>query len=110
MLSVNVKLTLQGGDRHSPVDIAATLAHPDNEVQYDETRAFSEQFEPMFVANYTISYKITRRKTSHEFAIKHLNATNTKGFQGHLYNYRTNEIEAFRYTLSLPNISYKFEF
>ena len=110
VISANIKLTLQGGDRYSPIDRDATLAHPDKEVQHDESRAFSVQFEPMFVANYTVSYKINRKKIAHEFAIKHLNATNVKGYEGHLYNKRTGEIEPYRTTLSLPNISYKIEF
>ena len=110
VISANIKLTLQGGDRYSPLDRDATLAHPDKEVQHDESRAFSEQFEPMFIANYTVSYKINRKTISHEFAIKHLNATNVKGYEEHLYNKRTGEIEPYRTTLALPNISYKIEF
>lgn len=55
ILSVNLKLTLQGGDRYSPIDVEATLKHPDKEVQYDETRAFSKQYSPMFIGNYTVS-------------------------------------------------------
>ena len=110
VLGMNLKLTLQGGDRYSPVDLDATIAHPDNEVQHDETYAFSEQFEPMFVANYTFSYKINRKKVSHEFALKHINATNAKGYSAHMYNSKTGETEAFRSTLTLPNISYKIEF
>lgn len=110
VLSVNLKLTYQGGDRYSPIDLEATLADPDNEVQYDESRAFSEQFKPMFIASYTLSYKINKKNVSHEFAVKHINATGTKSFHGHMYNYHTNEIEAYRGTLALPNILYKFEF
>ena len=40
MLSVNVKATLQGGDRYSPIDVKATMAHPDYEVQYDLTKSY----------------------------------------------------------------------
>ena len=44
ILSANAKFTLQGGERYSPLDHAASLAHPDKEAQYDETRAYSEQY------------------------------------------------------------------
>lgn len=110
VLSANIKLTLQGGDRYSPADLDATLGHPDQVVQYDETRAYSMQFSPMFLASYTISYKMNKKNLSHEFAVKHINATNTESYYGHIYNYRGNEIEPKRGTLSLPNISYKIEF
>ena len=60
ILSANAKFTLQGGERYSPLDHAASLAHPDKEAQYDETRAYSEQYPVMFIANFTVSYKINR--------------------------------------------------
>ena len=65
ILSVKLKLTLQGGDRYSPIDLEATMNHPDKEVQYDETKAFSKQYSPMLIGNYTVSYRINKRKVSH---------------------------------------------
>ena len=110
VLGLNLRLTLQGGDRYSPVDLEATLADPDNDVQYDESRAYSRQFEPMFLAGFTASYKMNRKKVSHEFALKLINATHTESYIGHLYNYHTKEIEPYKTTLSIPNILYKIEF
>ncbi len=110
VFSANLRLTLQGGDRYSPTDLEATLADPDNDVQYDESRAYSQQFDPMFLASFTLSYKINRKKTSHEFAIKYINATNTESYYGHLYNYHTKEIEPYKGTLAIPNIMYRIEF
>lgn len=110
MLSVNAKLTFQGGDRYSPIDEKLTLEHPDKEVQYDETRAYSRQLAPIFLTNISVSYKINKKKSTHEFAVKLLNATNYKEYGGHAYNLKTNKIEANRYAMSLPNIYYKVEF
>jgi len=110
VLSVNLKLTLQGGDRYSPVDEAATLAHPDRKTQYDETRAYSKQLSPMFLANYTISYRMNRNKVSHEFAIKGMNATGYKEYFGHEYNLKTGVIEPRRLKNSIFNIVYRLDF
>lgn len=110
MLSINLKFTYQGGDRHSPIDLQATLNHPDKEVMYDETRAFSEQYPSMFIVNATASYKINRRKVSHEFAIKTINTTGTKEYYGHGYNMKTGEIERLDNSMAIPNISYKLNF
>ena len=63
ILSINLKLTLQGGDRYSPIDMEATMKHPDKEVQYDERKAFSKQYSPMFIGNYTVSYRINKKKS-----------------------------------------------
>lgn len=109
-LSANLKLTLQGGDRYSPVNEAATLAHPDKTTQYDETRAYSGQLSPMFLANYTFSYRINRTKVSHEFAVKGMNATGYKEYFGHEYNLKTGVIEPKRTKNSIFNVTYRLDF
>lgn len=110
MLSVNLKLTTMGGQRYTPVDKAATLAHPDKEVQYDESRQFSEQFSPMFIGDFSISYKMNRRKTAHTFSLKSVNATRQKEYLKHKYNIITENIEPVYSTNSLFNVSYKIDF
>ncbi|WP_276807067.1 TonB-dependent receptor [Bacteroides stercorirosoris] len=107
ILSVNLKMTLQGGERYAPIDVEATMAHPDKEVQYDETRAYSIQRSPMLIGNYTVSYRINKRRVSHEFAIKGINFTGAKEYIQHLYNIKTEKIEASEQKTGLTNISYK---
>ncbi len=110
ILSLNLKATVQGGDRYSPIDVEATLNHPDKVVQYDESKAYSKQFSPQVIINGTASYKINRRKVSHEFAIKMVNLTGTEEYSGHEYNLQTGKIEPNKSATSIPNISYKLEF
>lgn len=110
ILSVNVKLTFQGGERYTPVDIDATLAQPDLSVVYDTDRAFSKQLDPVFLANFNISYTLNRRKVAHEFALKMLNATRYKEYYGDSYNLKTGNIDKMFSATSIPNISYKIQF
>lgn len=110
ILSANAKFTLQGGERYSPLDHAASLAHPDKEAQYDETRAYSEQYPVMFIANFTVSYKINRKKVAHEFAIKALNVTGTEEYYGYHYNLKNGVMERNGNSIPISNISYKLEF
>ena len=110
VLGVNLKLTYQGGERHSPVDEQATMNDPDKVVQYDESKPYSKQLSPMLLANYTVSYKMNRKKVSHEFAIQGLNATRYKEFYGHFYNEKKYKIEEYNGATSLMNISYKIQF
>jgi len=110
MLSVNVKMTFQGGDRYSPVDREKTLAHPDYLVQYDEENAFSLQRDPMFIMHYTVSYRMNRKNKTHEISIKHINCTGTKSFYGYEYDYKNDVFEPQTFNLSLPFIAYKIEF
>lgn len=110
VLGINLKLTLQGGERYSPIDEPATMNDPDKKVQYDETKAFSKQLSPMFLANYSASYRMNMKKTSHEIAIQGVNATGYKEFYGHVFNTKKNSIEAYREATILTNISYKIYF
>ncbi|NDV56527.1 TonB-dependent receptor [Bacteroides sp. 519] len=110
VLSINLKLTLQGGNRYSPVDEAATLAHPDLKTQYNETEAYSKQLSAMFLANYTVSYRMNRNKVSHEFAVKGMNATGYKEYFGHEYNLKTNVIEPRRIKNAIFNVTYRLDF
>ncbi|WP_223585076.1 carboxypeptidase-like regulatory domain-containing protein [Sphingobacterium sp. GVS05A] len=110
ILGVNLKLTLQGGQRYSPVDEASSLLHTDREVQYDESQAYAKQFDPLFVANYTITYRMNRSKRSHEFAVKLLNATGTKEYYGHAYNLNGHNIETKKQATSLFNVLYRIDF
>lgn len=110
ILSANVKLTLQGGERFSPLDTELSLAHPDKEAQYDESRAFSQQYPTMFLANFTVSYKINKKKVAHEFAIKALNVTGTQEYFGYHYNLNSKVMERNGMSTPLSNISYKLEF
>lgn len=64
----------------------------------------------MFLANFTVSYKINKKKVAHEFAVKALNVTGTKEYFGYHYNLNSNVMERNGMSTPLSNISYKLEF
>ncbi len=108
MLSVNIRFTYQGGNRYTPVDeSASTLSQ---EVLYDESKAFSRQFDPSLNAHFTASYKINKSKTAQEFALKILNITGQPDFNGFKYNYIENRVDKDLASIVIPNLSYKVEF
>lgn len=110
MFSVNLKASTIGGQRYTPVDESATWAHPDKEVQYDESQQFSKQFSPMFVGDFSISYKINRRNLAHTVAVKSVNATQQKEYINHKFNLHTRTIEPFFSSNSLFNFIYRIDF
>jgi len=107
-LSANIRLTVQGGDRFSPVKEAESIAARD--VVYDQSRAFALQTPVMTQAHWTMSYRINNQGVSHEIALKILNATMQKDFYGYRYNFRTNSIDENSEAIFIPNLSYKIEF
>jgi hypothetical protein len=108
IFGVNIRCTYQGGDRYIPADMEASRIQ--GKVAYDDSRAYEAQLEPAFIAHLTMSYKINRRKTAHEFALKMINVTGYKELNGYYYNYRTGESEMSRDAVSIPNVYYKISF
>lgn len=108
VFSVNLRLVFQGGDRYSP--ISETASQTTKSIVQDENRAFANQLSPSFLAHLTTSYKINKRKTSHEIALKFLNVTMYQEFFGFRYNLINKRAEEYRQPIIIPNLSYKIEF
>jgi hypothetical protein len=104
----NIRLSYQGGDRYSPVDRMASQQA--EAIVYDENHAFSKQYAPAFVCHFTVGYKINRQNSAHEFALKVINATMSKEYFGHKYNFKTQQIDLDHEFIMIPNVSYKIEF
>jgi hypothetical protein len=108
ILSLNTRLSFQGGDHYTPINTTQSIA--DKDVVFDETKAFSQQYSPAFTSHFTASYKLNKKKTAHEFALKIINLTQYKEYLGFRYNYHTQTVDTDREATFIPNISYKIEF
>lgn len=108
MLSLNTRISYQGGNRYSPVNETASYLAKD--IIYDETRAFSLQADPVTNVHVTASYRINKRKSAHEFALKLLNATGQADFYGYKYNLQKNTIDKDEASVVIPNLSYRIKF
>jgi hypothetical protein len=108
IFNANIRLSYQGGDRYSPVDLTASQ-HAE-EVVYSEKEAFSKQYPSSFICHFTIGYKINRKSSAHEIALKMINAAMSKEYFGHRYNFKTRQIDLDSEVVMIPNISYKIEF
>ncbi len=108
VLSLNTRLSYQGGDHYSPINLSQSIANQG--VVFDERKAFSQQYSPAFTSHFTASYKINKRKTAHEIALKIINLTQYKENMGFRYNYQIQTVDLNREATFIPNISYKIEF
>lgn len=108
VISANVRLGYQGGERYSPIDdVASALA---KDVVYDETNPFSKQVSPAMVSHLTVNYRWNRQKSTHLLSLKIINANNYEEFLGHRINLKTLKVEEEREALMIPNLSYKIIF
>lgn len=108
VFNTNVRMSYQGGDRYTPVDEAASLNEKD--IIYDEKQAFSKQFSPAFTVDLGVSYKLNKKRLSHEFKLQLLNLTGYTGQHGYQYNEQKKVIEKINVSNMLPNLSYKIQF
>ena len=108
VLDVNVRVSVTGGERYSPILESQSLAQ--KRVIYDESRAFSEQFRTLTYADLTVNYRINHRKSSSVFSFQMKNVLGAPIYIDHNYNYQTGQIELSKAALVIPNISYKIEF
>ena len=108
VLNVNIRATYQGGNHYSPV--RETESKATKSVIFDESKAYSLQYDPMLNLHLTLSYRINKRKLSQEIALKILNATKQADFNGFKYNYKTATTEKDLERIVIPNLSYRIEF
>lgn len=108
MFSFNVRLFAHGGDRYSPIDMEETIRVRD--ITYDETRAYSEKFDPAVNGDVSVSYKINKKKISHEFSLKALNIGGYTGAHYYEFNEKTNSAEKKKSIGTLFNAAYKIQF
>lgn len=107
LLGVNGRLSLLGGTRYSPVDHAASRAQ--EEIVFDETRAFARQKPNLFLVDLTVTYRRNHDRFSSVWALQVKNAL---AAQETLldYNFATERVEAVKEGFPLPVLSYKIEF
>jgi len=108
VFSANLKLSYQGGDHYTPIDQIASEAKHD--IIFDEPRAFTSQFPAVLTSDISLGYKINKKKSSHEFSLKILNAGLMTGQHGYVYNEIKNSIDKIDVVAILPNLSYKIQF
>jgi hypothetical protein len=108
ILGVNLRVMYQGGEHYTPINEFESKEQ--KRVVFDENLAMQGKMDPALVVDFTISYKINKKHTSHEIAFKMLNATGYKEYEGFQYFYRTGEIKMMTGAVMVPNLSYKIEF
>ena len=88
-ITIDAKITYAGGLRYTPVDVEKSMSN--HQTELDETRPFSEQFDPYFRADIRIGFRLDGKKVSQEMAIDIRNVTNHKNPYMMVFNTTTGE-------------------
>jgi len=108
MFGLNLRLTLQGGERYSPIDELESVNQ--ETAVYNENVPLSKSLSPAFVGFVGAKYCINRKRVAHEFAAQIVNFTGYKDYYGHRFNHKTGKVEPEREANMVPEISYKISF
>ena len=115
VFNVSAKYTLQGGLRHTPVDVAAMTANVaagiiDAEPIYKDDEVMSLKYDPISLIDLTVSYKINCKKVSHTIAFEGINILQNETPYAVHYDFATGQLRYDKSGISLPNLYYRLDF
>lgn len=105
---VNTKVSLLGGNRYTPIDLAASQDAGYTIRKWDEP--FTAKGDNVFLLNLGLTYRVDKPKVSHSFKIDIQNLTNNQAVVSQYYNGRTNQVEEDYQLSFIPNIIYTLKF
>jgi hypothetical protein len=105
---VNGRLYAIGGNRTSPVNLEQSLIN--EEVVYDNTRLYEDQFPATTRLDLSISYIKNKPNYTSTFSLQLLNALGSVITYSKEYSFVEQNIVELKTTSMLPNISWKIEF
>jgi hypothetical protein len=90
VFNIDWKLTTTGGRYVTPIDFAKSAVA--GEAVYKQDEAFSSQLGNYFRTDVKFSFRMNRKKATHEFSLDLQNVTNQQNVFTQRYNARTNQI------------------
>ncbi len=108
LFGLNLKGIWSGGNRYTPIDLAASIQSGEEELIEDQ--AYTQQAPDYWRVDLTASYRINRDKTSHIISLQVQNVTNRENIFGYAYNHYTQKVEEEYQFGILPILKYRLEF
>ncbi len=108
VINFDFKMTCAGGKRYTPVDLLASRAA--NTTKYDDSKAFSMQFDPFLKADIKVGYRVNWRRISQEWIFYVENFTNHKNVLVQLYSPSAGEVKNVNQLGFFPMMQYRLRF
>lgn len=108
MVGINGRALLMGGDRTTPIDLAASIRN--NQETYFPNAAFTKQFPAFYRFDFGVYLQKNKKKSSWKLSLDIQNVTNHKSVVVEYYNKSRKGIQS-EYGLGfIPVINYKYDF
>ncbi|MCF7808173.1 MAG: TonB-dependent receptor [Candidatus Marinimicrobia bacterium] len=108
ILGLNVKLKASGGERRSPVNVAATIAS--QAAVLDESRAFEEREADKITLDMSVTYRKNTKAYSSVWALQVMNVLGSTSFSYYDYDYKSGDVKLVEEAIVVPSLSYKIQF
>lgn len=108
VIAVNLKTNYSGGKRYVPVDLIESKLS--GQTEYDEDNAYEKRRKDYFRTDVKFSYRINRKKTTHEIALDINNIFDTQNIWSEQYSPKTGTIVKEYQLGFLPIPMYKLTF
>ena len=105
-----MNLTTAGGRYYTPIDLEASRAA--GQMVRDESRAYSERYDPYFRLDLKFGYRMNsqKRKLSQTFYLDFRNVTNHKNVFNVRFNESTGELFTVYQIGFFPDFKYQIQF
>lgn len=107
-LKFDVKFTIAGGSRYTPIDLTASAQA--KKAVYVDNQAYSKQFEPYYRLDLGLTYRMSRPKLTQEFSASCQNVTDKANPLYNQYNPDKNRLENINQLGIYPLLQYKILF
>ena len=108
IFGVNGKFLLSGGNRYTPIDLAASIEKGE-QVELED-QAFEAKAGDYWRFDLGLSYKINSRRLTHSILLDVQNVTNHLNLYALYYDNETKQLEKYTQTGLFPVFSYRVEF
>lgn len=108
VLALDLKTTLAGGKRITPIDVAGSIA--EGETQFEDEQAFSDQFAPYFRPDVKITFRKEGKKVSQEWAFDVQNVINRQNPFNRDFNQNTQQVTTNNQLGIFPIMQYRILF
>lgn len=107
VIAVNLKTSLIGGNRYTPIDLEASQNAGQTVLQ---NNPYSAKGDDIFFVNLGITYRLDKPRASHSIKIDIQNLTNNQARVREYYNDRTKQIDYSTQLPFIPNLVYTIKF
>ena len=107
-LAVNVKASLLGGNRFTPIDLERSIQ--EGEQVLDKSKTYDSKLDDIFFANLGVTYRINKKKVTHEVKLDIQNVSNNQATVGMYYDSDNQKIEEYYQLSIIPNLMYIIKF